>query len=101
MRDTVDLPAHGWTLIRWISDNPGTWIVHCHIEAHMMMGMLFVVNTGHRDPKNRSRLIASGVPPPPKSQTYCANAKDVCPLGASGCPCTDGGVCCVVYVHTI
>jgi len=25
--------------IRWTEDKPGTWLYHCHVEAHMMMGM--------------------------------------------------------------
>jgi manganese oxidase len=26
--------------IRWTEDKPGTWLYHCHVEAHMMMGMI-------------------------------------------------------------
>ena len=29
----------GWTKIRFISDNPGLWLLHCHIGAHALMGM--------------------------------------------------------------
>ncbi|KAI9014639.1 Cupredoxin [Gaertneriomyces semiglobifer] len=39
----------GWRRIRFIADNPGIWIFHCHITFHMMEGMAtaFVV-----DPEN-------------------------------------------------
>jgi len=26
--------------IRWTEDKPGTWLYHCHVESHMMMGMI-------------------------------------------------------------
>jgi FtsP/CotA-like multicopper oxidase with cupredoxin domain len=26
--------------IRWIEDDPGTWLYHCHVEGHMNMGMI-------------------------------------------------------------
>lgn len=93
MRDTVDLPSHGWTLLRWVADNPGTWIIHCHVEAHVMMGMGFVVMVGDKDPNDPSKLIASGVPAPPVNFTYCANPNDDCTVGSLNCPCTLGKGC--------
>ncbi|CAJ0638717.1 12762_t:CDS:2, partial [Entrophospora sp. SA101] len=32
----------GWRLVRFVADNPGAWIVHCHIAPHMLMGMMAV-----------------------------------------------------------
>ena len=29
----------GWTKIRFVADNPGLWMLHCHIGAHSLMGM--------------------------------------------------------------
>ena len=29
----------GWTKVRFIADNPGLWMLHCHIGAHSVMGM--------------------------------------------------------------
>jgi FtsP/CotA-like multicopper oxidase with cupredoxin domain len=26
--------------IRWKEDDPGTWLYHCHVEQHMMAGMI-------------------------------------------------------------
>ena len=26
--------------IRWREDRPGTWLYHCHVESHMMNGMI-------------------------------------------------------------
>lgn len=35
---TVD--AYGWSLIRFVADNPGLWALHCHISWHMESGLL-------------------------------------------------------------
>lgn len=45
-RDTVELPASGWAVIRYISDNPGAWLLHCHIQWHLMSGMALVLVEG-------------------------------------------------------
>ena len=33
----------GWTKIRVIGDNPGLWLLHCHIGAHALMGMNLLI----------------------------------------------------------
>lgn len=37
-RDTEMLPAQGWMLIAFLSDNPGAWLLHCHIGWHLQDG---------------------------------------------------------------
>ena len=32
-------PAESYR-IRWREDAPGTWLYHCHVEDHMMKGMI-------------------------------------------------------------
>jgi hypothetical protein len=39
-RDTLTIDAYGWALIRFRSDNPGLWALHCHISWHMEAGLL-------------------------------------------------------------
>ncbi|KAL4556278.1 hypothetical protein LXL04_038925 [Taraxacum kok-saghyz] len=39
LRNTVVIFPHGWTAIRFMTDNPGVWAFHCHIEPHLHMGM--------------------------------------------------------------
>jgi len=29
----------GWSRIRFIADNPGLWLLHCHVGSHFFMGM--------------------------------------------------------------
>uniref|UniRef100_A0A060T8I1 ARAD1D06952p n=1 Tax=Blastobotrys adeninivorans TaxID=409370 RepID=A0A060T8I1_BLAAD len=39
-RDTVHVDSFGWTLVRFVTDNPGVWIFHCHIVWHVAAGMV-------------------------------------------------------------
>lgn len=42
LRDTFDLPHEdGWAITRFVADNPGVWMVHCHYSWHMASGMAF------------------------------------------------------------
>lgn len=34
-RDTVHIPSGGAVRIRFLADNPGTWMFHCHIDWHL------------------------------------------------------------------
>jgi manganese oxidase len=34
--------------IRWREDAPGTWLYHCHVEAHMMNGMIGLYRVSRR-----------------------------------------------------
>lgn len=38
-RDTAVLPAQGHLAIALRLDNPGTWILHCHIAWHASQGL--------------------------------------------------------------
>ncbi|KIP03947.1 ferroxidase/laccase group [Phlebiopsis gigantea 11061_1 CR5-6] len=44
-RDTFAVPSQGWLMLRYISDNPGPWTLHCHIAWHMAAGLLMQVNS--------------------------------------------------------
>nr|AFV52377.1 laccase [Picea abies] len=48
MRNTVNVPVNGWAAIRFVADNPGAWLMHCHLDAHITWGlaMVFLVNNG-------------------------------------------------------
>ncbi|RKO90305.1 Cupredoxin [Blyttiomyces helicus] len=36
----------GWHRIRYVANNPGAWLFHCHIAPHLVMGMGVVFNEG-------------------------------------------------------
>ncbi|PHU03145.1 L-ascorbate oxidase [Capsicum chinense] len=39
LRNTALIFPYGWTALRFVTDNPGVWAFHCHIEPHLHMGM--------------------------------------------------------------
>ncbi|KAL1876840.1 hypothetical protein VTK73DRAFT_9142 [Phialemonium thermophilum] len=42
-RDTIVLPPQGYLVIRFIADNPGVWIFHCHIDWHLSSGLAMLM----------------------------------------------------------
>jgi FtsP/CotA-like multicopper oxidase with cupredoxin domain len=38
-RDTVSVPRHGYVVLRFRADNPGLWMLHCHVVFHQASGM--------------------------------------------------------------
>lgn len=41
-RDVVLLPGGGYIAIAFKPDNPGAWLVHCHIAWHASAGKLHI-----------------------------------------------------------
>ncbi|XP_006651285.2 laccase-3 [Oryza brachyantha] len=58
-RNTIGVPVGGWAVVRFVADNPGVWLVHCHIDAHLTGGlaMALLVEDGE------SELEATMAPP--------------------------------------
>ncbi|KAF5305483.1 hypothetical protein FQA39_LY01574 [Lamprigera yunnana] len=49
-KDTVTVPDGGYTILRFHASNPGYWLLHCHIEFHIEIGMALVFKVGdHKD----------------------------------------------------
>ncbi|KAF2103704.1 putative multicopper oxidase, type 1 [Rhizodiscina lignyota] len=38
-RDVTFLPGGGWVVIAFPTDNPGAWLMHCHIAWHVSQGL--------------------------------------------------------------
>ncbi|KAJ3668947.1 hypothetical protein LUZ60_010897 [Juncus effusus] len=64
-RNTVSVPAGGWVAIRFLADNPGVWLMHCHLDVHLSWGlsMAWVVEDG--------ALPSQKVPSPPSDLPRC------------------------------
>ena len=37
-RDTINLPSGGFVVLAFETDNPGSWLLHCHIQWHLHDG---------------------------------------------------------------
>ncbi|GMH30546.1 hypothetical protein Nepgr_032389 [Nepenthes gracilis] len=48
LRNTVGVPVNGWAVIRFVANNPGVWLMHCHLDVHITWGlaMAFLVEDG-------------------------------------------------------
>ena len=51
-KDTVMVPAGGYVVINFLSDNPGQWFLHCHKELHQLEGMALIVNEALEEQPN-------------------------------------------------
>ncbi|KAG9453251.1 hypothetical protein H6P81_006155 [Aristolochia fimbriata] len=64
-RNTIAVPVGGWAVIRFKANNPGVWLIHCHVELHFPWGMAaaFLVEDGHTP--------SSSLSPPPTDLPRC------------------------------
>ncbi|XP_073042149.1 laccase-7-like [Primulina eburnea] len=64
-RNTIAVPVGGWAVIRFRANNPGVWLLHCHLDVHLPWGLAtaFEVENG---PTPSTRL-----PPPPPDFPRC------------------------------
>ncbi|KAF0358077.1 multicopper oxidase [Gigaspora margarita] len=65
-RDTATIPAGGWAILRFVSNNPGVWGFHCHIEWHVASGLVAQFVT---QPDQIKRLN-----PPDEWKALCPNS---------------------------
>ena len=63
IKDTVTVPVGGYTIIRFLADNPGTWMFHCHLDFHSEVGMSLLVKVGQK----------KDLPPEPINWPKCGN----------------------------
>ncbi|XP_031385547.1 putative laccase-9 [Punica granatum] len=58
--NTFIVPRNGWLAIRFVANNPGVWLWHCHLERHLTWGMdvVFIVKNGDTEETSLR-------PPPP------------------------------------
>ena len=61
LKDTVLIPAGGYAVVYFKTDNPGWWFLHCHIEVHQLEGMGVIINEG------------GFKTPPPEDMKKCGN----------------------------
>ncbi|KAL6533069.1 high-affinity glucose transporter [Orobanche minor] len=65
LRNTASVPVGGWAVIRFVADNPGVWLMHCHLDVHITwgLGMAFLVENGVGELQT--------LEPPPKDLPLC------------------------------
>ena len=58
LKDTVIVPAGGYVAFSFNADNPGYWLLHCHIEVHQLEGMAVVIE---EYPSGQHRVPPAGI----------------------------------------
>lgn len=64
-KDNVKVPYAGYVIVRFKTNNPGWWLIHCHFTWHHITGMELVIHVG--DPQD--------LPAPPPGFPKCSNWK--------------------------
>ncbi|GAM82221.1 hypothetical protein ANO11243_002000 [Dothideomycetidae sp. 11243] len=67
-RDVVVLPPMGNMVLRFVADNPGVWMFHCHIDWHLSQGLASVFIEAPLQLQERSQI-------PPDHYAACTAAK--------------------------
>ncbi|GJM99845.1 hypothetical protein PR202_ga16983 [Eleusine coracana subsp. coracana] len=59
------VPVNGWAVIQFVADNPGVWLMQCHLDVHITWGlaMAFLVEDGYGE--------LQSLPPPPVDLPTC------------------------------
>ncbi|GAB2282684.1 hypothetical protein Dimus_017222 [Dionaea muscipula] len=65
LRNTIGVPVGGWVAIRFRANNPGVWLLHCHLDNHLPIGLVsaFVIDNGGTP--------STTLPPPPSDLPKC------------------------------
>ncbi|XP_060077747.1 uncharacterized protein LOC132557276 [Ylistrum balloti] len=46
-KDTLNMPYGSYAVIRYKANNPGVWMLHCHVQVHMALGMSLLINSSY------------------------------------------------------
>lgn len=60
-RDTTTVPASGFTVLQFRADNLGFWAFHCHIEWHVVAGLVMIFQVGSMSEIQRGLRIPSNM----------------------------------------
>eukprot|EP01126_Amoeba_proteus_P012041 TRINITY_DN14940_c0_g1_i2.p1 TRINITY_DN14940_c0_g1~~TRINITY_DN14940_c0_g1_i2.p1 ORF type:complete len:197 (-),score=43.66 TRINITY_DN14940_c0_g1_i2:82-672(-) len=61
VRDSFTLQKDGWVHVRFVANNPGVWLMHCHTISHEIMGESFAI------------AYKSILPTPPDGTVLCGS----------------------------
>jgi len=83
-RDTIEIPSGSSVTLRWIANNPGAWIFHCHIDWHLSAGLAVVFQDPHLKSNHFHRLHNSLTTLAPRSDNRRQGTQlDITPLPIS------------------
>ena len=60
IKNTIPIPSGGYATMQFRSDNPGHWLLHCHLDSHAHHGMALML-----------REVVEDIKPPPEGFPTC------------------------------
>ncbi|KAK3995223.1 multicopper oxidase-domain-containing protein [Cladorrhinum sp. PSN332] len=89
-RDVVLLPQNGFVVIAFKTDNPGSWLLHCHIATHAAEGLAMQILERQKDanemwPFGTSPVIEATRETCRKWNEWHGNCENWWPGGEAGC----------------
>ncbi|KAG6356518.1 hypothetical protein INS49_015906 [Diaporthe citri] len=70
-RDVVLMPSNGFVVVAFKSDNPGTWLMHCHIAFHASEGLALQIL--ERQAEANTLFNSPSSPITQETERVCAN----------------------------
>ncbi|KAH9057917.1 Fet3 protein [Lactarius deliciosus] len=67
-RDTVGVPSGSSAALRVVADNPGAWLLHCHIEWHLEAGLAVTFIEAPLEMQQRAETVQA---PPSALAQHC------------------------------
>ncbi|KAK4061776.1 CAZyme family AA1 [Trichoderma harzianum] len=55
-RDVFVLPPQGYFVMRFVADNPGVWLFHCHIDWHLASGLAMILIEAPQQMQERIKI---------------------------------------------
>jgi len=59
--ETISILTGSWLVLRFRADNPGVWLLHCHIAHHLEVAMGMVFEVGLMEAKNVLKIPSKSV----------------------------------------
>ncbi|XP_031091251.1 laccase-7-like [Ipomoea triloba] len=64
-RNTIAVPVGGWAVVRFRANNPGVWLMHCHLDVHLPWGLATAIEV------ENGPTPSTTLPPPPLDLPKC------------------------------
>ncbi|OGE57042.1 hypothetical protein PENARI_c002G04897 [Penicillium arizonense] len=98
-RDTIMVQNNGHAVLRFRADNPGVWLLHCHIEWHVEAGLMATIieapetfpQSENAPPKSHYEVCAA-YPAPISGNAAGNNGTDLSGLDNTVTPGSDGAL---------
>lgn len=86
-KDVIQVPPGGYVILRYSTDNAGDWLLHCHINEHVLAGMAMVLQMGGF--REKKQLLQERCTGPLPINTKCktpppGRAPDPAPVSCCG-----------------